>query len=977
MRGFRFRLITLSFFHFFILSFFLVQAIAQENKKPKFAVFYKNMVGTEAARQDFTQQDGTGGWAPGHTYYGHKDLSQIDYISRYASCTDFGLSETSLMLMQGEVKDIAITFTPAEAVKQYVDRTIRSTNNRVATAERVGGDHIRITAIGTGTCQLILHHEEAGDKEITVSVRQSEDYADHAADSICSLMTLDEKLKLIGGTSWMYTNAIDRLDIPRMRMCDGPNGVGGGTWGPGKSTAYPADVLLAATWNRDLARQVGRQIGRDCRARGINIILGPAVNIYRAPLCGRNFEYMGEDPYLAAQTSTNYIIGVQGQGVSATIKHFMGNNSSYDRDHISNDMDERTMNEIYLPAFKSAVQVAGTGCVMSSYNLLNGIYTTHNYDLLTTHLRDRWGFKGILMSDWGSTHDGLQAALAGLDLEMASADNMNPDAMKQFLAEGKITEETINKKVRHILHTMYRFGFKTKSSNDSSIPLDDPESDLTALQVAREGMVLLKNKADILPIDPQKYKHIVVTGKNASGFVRGGGSSSVDPMHYVSMIDGIRAIGQQLGVEVDYKDQLDFLPAIMFASDDLSQGGFRAEYFAGIDLSGSPVATRIETKINYNWSGMAPEVGGLGTDNFSVRWTATMSSPTSTNYQFQLGGDDAYRLYIDDALVIDQWTPSAYHYNTVTRRLTAGRKYKVVVEYFQKGGDARVDFTWKKQGNTKDYLAEYLADADLVVACFGMNSIAEGEGHDRPFELDADDQAMLASIKKSGKPVVGFVNAGGNIGMTSWEPQMDGLFWAFYAGQNAGTAAGELLFGLANPSGHLPMTFERRWEENPVYNNYHDPDGDKHVEYKEGIFVGYRGYDKLNREVQYPFGYGLSYTTFDISGMKVSEPNADGSLDVTCTLTNTGTRDGAGLVQLYVGKTSESPVERPLKELKNYAKTMLKAGEQAEVTLRLPKDAFTYYSTDAHDFVYDPGTYNIMLGFSSRDIKQEASVTMP
>ena len=960
-----------------LMSACIVQAMAQDATKPKFAVFYRNMVGTEASQQDFKQQDNTDGWAPGHTYYGHKDLSQIDHISRYIACTDFSAAEPTPVLTQGEVKDIALTFTPAEAVKQYVNRNVGSTNNRVATAERIGGNRIRVTAIGTGTCQIVLHHEEAGDREITVSVRQDEAYADRSADSICNLMTLDEKLKLIGGTGWFYTNAIERLDIPRMRMCDGPIGVGGGSWGPGKSTAYPADVLLAATWNRDLAKQMGSQLGRDCRARGINIILGPAVNIYRAPLCGRNFEYMGEDPYLAAQTSTNYIIGVQNQGVSATIKHFMGNNSSYDRDHISNDMDERTMNEIYLPTFKSAVQVAGTGCVMSSYNLLNGIYTTHNYDLLTTHLRDRWGFKGILMSDWGSTHDGLQAALAGLDLEMASADNMSAANMKQYLAEGKITEETINKKVRHILHTMYRFGFNTPTGNDSSIPLDDPESDRTALQVAREGMVLLKNKADILPIDPMKYKHIVVTGKNASGYVRGGGSSGVDPMHYVSMRDGIEAVGTQLGVKVDYKDQLDFLPAIMFTGEDLATPGFMAEYFNNADLSGSPVDTRIETKINYNWSGMAPEVEGLGTSNFSARWTAYMCSPTTTSYNFQLGGDDAYRLYIDDELVIDQWKPSAYHYNTLSRRLTAQKTYKVVVEYYQQGGDARVDFTWKKVGDTKDYLAEYLADADLVVACFGMNSIAEGEGHDRPFDLDSEDQAMLASIKKSRKPVVGFVNAGGSIGMTSWEPQMDGLFWAFYAGQNAGTAAAELLFGLQNPSGHLPMTFERRWEENPVYNNYHDPDGDKHVEYKEGIFVGYRGYDKLKRQVQYPFGYGLSYTTFELSDMKVGEPNEDGSIDVTCTLSNTGTRDGAQVVQLYVGKTSESPVERPVKELKNYAKTSLKAGETKEVTLRLPKDAFTYYSTDEHDFVYDPGTYNIMLGFSSRDIKQEASVTMP
>lgn len=955
----------------------LSQGWAQTPTRSKFAVFYRNMIATDSARQVFSQKEADDAWAPGHTYYQHKDLSQIDYISRYVTCTDLSTAETLPVLTQGETRDVEIVFTPENAVKRYVDRQVRSTNNRVADGERLDGNHLRIRAVGPGSCQLILHHEEAGDKAITVSVLPSEAYVERSVDSIFVQMTLDEKLKLIGGTSWYYTNAIDRLDIPRMRMCDGPIGVGGGTAGPGKSTAYPAGVTLAATWNRELAHRYGLQLGRDCRARGINIVLGPAVNIYRSPLCGRNFEYMGEDPYLAAQTSTNYIIGLQSQGVSATIKHFMGNNSSYDRDHISNDMDERTMNEIYLPAFKSAVQVAETGCIMSSYNLLNGIYTTHNYDLLTTHLRDRWGFKGTLMSDWGSTHDGLQAALAGLDLEMASADHMNAEAMKQFLAEGKITEEVIDRKVQHILHTMFKFGFHSGNQTDTSIPWEDPESEATALQVAREGMVLLKNQDGILPIDPAKYKHIVVTGKNASGFIRGGGSSSVDPTHYVSMTEGIRAIGEQLGVQIDYKDQLDFLPAIMYTDETLSEQGLKASYFNNIDLSGAPVAERTETKVNYNWSGMAPEVGGLGTENYSVRWSGVMKSPTSTSYQFQMGADDGFRVYIDGTLVMDGWTAAAYHSKSYTKRLTAGQTYKIVVEYYQKGGDARVNFTWKKSSDTKDYLAEYLADADLVVACFGLNSAIEGEGHDRPFDLDSEDLAMLASIKKSGKPAIGFVNGGGNIGMTSWEPQLSGLFWAFYAGQEAGTAAGEVLFGLTNPSGKLPMTFERQWADNPTYNNYHDPDGDKHVAYKEGIFVGYRGYDKLKREVQYPFGHGLSYSTFTLSDMKVSEPQSDGSVNVTCTLSNTGTHDGAQVVQLYVGKTSSCPVERPLKELKNYAKVTLQAGESTQVTMNLPQSAFSYYSIEAHDFVYDPGTYSIMLGFSSRDILQETSVTMP
>lgn len=792
---------------------------------------------------------------------------------------------------------------------------------------------------------------------------------DQKVEAILQQMTVEEKLSYIGGVDWMYTRNIDRLGIHRMKMSDGPQGLGTN----GKSTAYPATVMLAATWNENLAYQFGRSLGRDCRARGVNVILGPAVNIYRAPMCGRNFEYMGEDPYLTSRTAVGYIKGVQDQGVMATIKHFIANNSDYDRDNISNDIDERTLNEIYFPSFKAAVQEAEVGAVMTSYNLMNGIYTTENPWLLKDVLRNQWGFKGVVMSDWGSTHYCVPAAKSGLDLEMAGGEKMNPKDMAYYLKTGDVTIDMIDEKVRHILRVLIAFGFKDGVGEDKSIPLDNPESVETALNVAREGLVLLKNEKNILPINPKKYKHIIVTGKNAHGYIKGGGSGGVIPFHYTSLFQGIEKEGKLDNVKIEYVDELDFLPAIMYTDNSLNKTGFRAEYFNNINFEGKPVVEQAEKKINYSWSG-GTELAGMPKENYSVRWSGVMSSKETADYEFTLGGDDGYRLFINDEAVIDDWAPAAFRSTNITKTLEAGVNYRVRVEYYQKGGGAGVSFIWKHKNENKDNFSAYLSKADLIIACFGHNSDTEGEGSDRSFGLPEKDKKMLASVFNSKKPVIGIVTGGGNIEMQEWEPSLKGLIWGFYGGQEAGTAVGEVLFGKVNPSGKLPMTFEKKWEDNPAYNSYHDPDGDKHVQYTEGVFIGYRGYDKLKREVQYPFGYGLSYTTFKLSNFTVSKPNADGAVEVTCKLTNTGKKDGVQVVQAYVGKAENSAVERPEKELRKFEKVFLKAGESTSVKMIIPQDAFTYYDVNAKKFVKDSGNYNVMLGFSSRDIKAQKSI---
>ncbi|WP_129618536.1 MULTISPECIES: glycoside hydrolase family 3 C-terminal domain-containing protein [Bacteroides] len=787
-------------------------------------------------------------------------------------------------------------------------------------------------------------------------------------NEILSRMTVEEKLSYLKGADWMSTKGFPNLGISPMKMSDGPQGLGT----HGKSTAYPATVALAATWNKELAYEYGEALGRDCNARSVNILLGPAVNIYRAPFCGRNFEYMGEDPYLAGQTAANYIKGVQDKGVVATVKHFVGNNSDYDRHNISNDIDERTLFEIYFPAFKAAVQEAEVGAVMTSYNLLNGLYTTEHPWLIRKILRDCWGFNGLVMSDWGSLHYTVPGVKAGLDLEMPGG-KFNIKDLAYYLKSGDISMEMIDEKVRHILRVLIGFGLKDGKVVDSNLPLDDPKSAATALKVAQESIVLLKNEENVLPINPQKIRNIVVVGKNAHGYVHGGGSGNVTPFHYISAFDGIKETAEEYGVEVKYMDELDFQPKLIYTNDTQGEQGLRAEYFSNKDLKGTPVTVQNEKKINYSW-GDGTGIAGMPKEHFSVRWSGIVSTSESGEYEFTVAGDDGYRFYINNELLVDEWHEGGLRSSKIVRKLQAGEKLDIRFEYFQAGGGAQATFTWRRIGEHKDLFVESLNKADMVIACFGHTSESEREGTDRTFTLPEVDAQLMARLKACKVPVIGVVNAGGNVEMQGWEPSLCAMLWTWYAGQEAGRAIGEILFGKVNPSGKLPMTFEKKWEDNPAYLNYHDSDGDMHVAYTEGIFIGYRGYDRLKREVQYPFGFGLSYTTFKLSNMTLGEIREDGSVDVRCRLVNTGKRAGAQVVQVYVGKTS-SQIERPEKELRNYKKVFLQPGESAAVTFTLPREAFTYYSTTAHDFVVEPGEYRIILGFSSKDIQSQIKVS--
>ena len=797
------------------------------------------------------------------------------------------------------------------------------------------------------------------------------------AEKILRQMTLEEKVAYVGGLNDFYVRPIQRLNVPELKMSDGPIGLRN----DGKSTAYPAGIALAASWDVDLAKDFGTSLGRDARARGVHFVLGPGVNIYRAPMCGRNFEYFGEDPYLASRMAVNDVEGIQSQGVVATIKHFAGNNQEWDRHNVSSDIDERTLREIYLPTFEYAVKEGHVGAIMDSYNLLNGVHMTQNGRLNTDSIRGEWGFTGVVMSDWDATYDGVAAANGGLDIEMPNGKFMSPETLLKAVKDGQVKESTIDEKVRHILETAIAFSFFDRPQKQGPPPAQEiPQSRETALKAAQEGAVLLKN-AGVLPLDRTKLKTVAVIGPNAGIAVTGGGGSSlIDPYAAPSPFEAVKKVAGS-SVNVVFKPGLvrlaEYFKTTKFTTTaDGSTPGMQAEFFNNGDLSGAPALKRTDEHVNFDWQEGSYTDGGP-VDNFSAHWTGYFTPSADGDYSLLVSADDGYRLLVDDQKVLDQWE---YHGMVITQKsipMQAGHHYKLALEYHEGTGQASIGFGISdNKSNARAEAVEAAKAADAVILCVGFDATSEGEGSDRPFALPKEQLDLIHDVLAANKKVVLALNAGGNVDMQSFIEQTPALLHVWYSGEEGATALAQIVFGDVNPSGKLPVSFEKRWEDNATHDSYYDTNGSKHVKYSEGVFLGYRHFDKGNVKPMFPFGFGLSYTTFQYGGLKVSEPRSDGTVNVTFQVKNTGQRAGAEIAEVYVGE-QHPKIERPLKELKGFTRVSLKPGESRTVTVRLDKRAFSYYDVNSKSWVSDSATYDILVGPSSDKVDLRGEVKLP
>jgi len=796
-------------------------------------------------------------------------------------------------------------------------------------------------------------------------------------DSLLSQMSLEEKIAYIGGIPDYFVRPIPRLGIPRLKMSDGPLGVH--DYGP--TTAYAATIALAASWDTDLAERVGASMGDDARARGVHFILAPGMNIYRAPMDGRNFEYLGEDPYLASHMAVALIKGIQSRNVIATAKHFMGNNQEYDRNNISSNIDERTLREIYLPAFEASVEEAHVGAVMDSYNLVNGVHMTQNGYLNNQVLKKEWGFDGILMSDWDATHDGIAAANGGLDLEMPSGKFMNEQTLLAAVKQGKVSVATIDDKVRRVLRKAIQFGFLDRPQTDASIPLYSQVGRELALQEAREGMVLLKNDNHLLPLDKSTLKTIAVLGPDAYPAVIGGGGSSLTaPFNSVSFLQGISDyLGDNVRVIYPFENPpLDeIFHASEFATSPGGEPGLKGEYFNNQELQGTPALVRTDRRIDFKWGEDSYALGGP-VDRFSVRWTGYFIPKVTGDYKFYSSADDGVRLFLDDQLVIDDWQRHSETLDTYTRHLEAQHPYKIQFEYFEAVGTATAGFgVINMQQSVSNEITQIAKMADAVVICVGYNSSLESEGMDRTFQLPAGQDELIREVSSVNGNTVVVITSGGGVDMTQWIDHVPALIEAWYPGQEGGTALAQLLFGDFGPSGKLPASFERRWEDNAAFHSYYPEAGTREVRYKEGVFLGYRHFDSSSVKPLFPFGFGLSYTSFDYSNLRISPAsgNLDNPVQVSFDIKNTGSREGAEVAELYVGDDHAS-APRPIKELKGFSRVDLTPGESTHVVLTLDRRAFSFYDVKQKNWTAEPGTFKILVGSSSQTINLQGSFSL-
>jgi beta-glucosidase len=789
------------------------------------------------------------------------------------------------------------------------------------------------------------------------------------ADALLKQLTLEEKIDLIGGVDDFYIRGIPRIGLPQLKMADGPFGVR--NYGP--ATTF-GGLGLAATWDTDLARRMGQIVGQDARARGVHFMLGPGVNIYRAPQGGRNFEYFGEDPFLASRTAVSYIEGMQSQGVSATIKHYMGNNQEYLRHGMNSVIDERTMHEIYLPTFEAAVKEAHVGAIMDSYNLVNGQHATQNGYLNNGIAKKQWGFDGLIMSDWDATYDGVAAANGGLDLEMPSGKFMNRATLLPAVKSGKVSELTIDDKVRRILRTAIRFGWLDRDQTDESISLLNVPGRDVALEAARSGIVLLKNDGNLLPLDKTTIKSIAVIGPDAyPAQVVGGGSAGVRPFTAISYLEGI---SQYLGNKaiVYYERGIpsigEMADATSFTRDEAGeQSGLYAEVFNNPNLEGEPASRRTDQHINVDHY-----LGDTNQKDVSIRWNGYFTPSVPGEHLIFVHGpgeDGGFRLSVDGKLVIDNWELAIASVAQVRTPFTAG-PHKIQLDYF-------VHDSWDSPSIQMGIIRpETMVSAasktlesrvDAVVVAVGFDPDSEGEGVDRTFQLPPVQDELVKQAAAANKNTIVVVTSGGDVDMSAWLDHVPVLFEGWYPGQEGGTALAQLLFGDYSPSGKLPVSFERRWEDNAVYDSYYPKNQEKHVSYTEGVFLGYRHFDKTGIKPLFPFGYGLSYTTFSYKNLAVSPASVSGDEPVTVRfdVTNTGTRLGAEVAEVYVGE-AHAKVPRPVKELKGFAKVQLNPGETRRISVTLDRRAFSYYDTGTHHWEADTGDFEIYVGRSSAQI---------
>lgn len=727
-------------------------------------------------------------------------------------------------------------------------------------------------------------------------------------EKLIKKLTLEEKLAMIHGAALFSSGGVERLGIPGVVSSDGPMGVRAefmkDRWIPSgnndDNVSYlPSNSALASTWNTERAHDMGHVLGEEARGRGKDVILAPGINIKRDPKCGRNFEYMSEDPKLAASMAVPFVQGVQENDVAACVKHFAVNCQETDRLMVDEDVDDRTLYEIYLPAFKAAVQEGNAYSIMGAYNKLNGYHCCENKNLLDLILRGEWGFDGTVISDWGGVHKTKEAAECSMDMEMSVFPDFDEyklaNPLKELIEKGEVSESVVDAKVRNILRMMYRLKMIGRHAVERKAgAYNTSEHREAILKTAEESMILLQNEENILPLDAKKIKKLVVVGQNAAKIHSdGGGSAEIKALYEICPLMGLKTY---LG------------------------GNIEVKYVKGYYVPEKP-------------------------KTFDQNWQATsLDDLENTNVGLAVRDEE--------------------HQEENWKREDEERLAKLEKE--------KVEIHEKNQKLFAEAL-EAVKDADAVIYVGGLNHDIDSEGFDRsdmrlPYEQDILIEELL---KVRSDMIVTFV--GGSPVEMPWRNHAKAILWSYYAGMETGNAFAKILFGDVNPSGKLAETFPKRYEDTATgRNGQFGVRG--HIKLEEGLYYGYRHHDKERIAPAFCFGHGLSYTTFEYSGLTMKAEKGK-HVKLSFTVKNTGKREGAEVVQVYVAPIA-AKVDRPVKELKAFDKVELAPGKSKKVTLTLRQEDFAYFDEHLHDFIADAGDYEILVGASCDDIRLKGIATL-
>lgn len=799
-------------------------------------------------------------------------------------------------------------------------------------------------------------------------------------EEIIQQLTLAEKVSLLAGADLWGTRPIPRLGIPALKMTDGPNGARGAAGKSGPTSAcFPVGAAMGATFDPGLVEEIGQALGEEARDKGAHILLAPTVNIQRSPLAGRNFECFSEEPYLAGSMAVAFIRGVQSQGVGACVKHFACNEAEFERYTMSSEVPERALQEVYLAPFRMAVKEAAPWAVMSAYNRLNGVSCSENRRLLLEILKETWGFDGLVVSDWTGTYS-HDAAQAGLDLEMPGPGRWLGPRLIEMVHKGEIAEAILDDKVLRLLRTIGKAGAGEGDASRPEIAHNRLEHRRLIRRAGAEAIVLLKNEGGILPLDLARLRSIAVIGETAvRPAVMGGGSSEVTPHYTVSLLQAIQEeAGQAAYVEYApgclVRRGLSLMDFSWFCSEADGSTGLKVEYYCNSDLSGELAGC---------WHTDRPEITfadsvlvGVPPERFGARLSGEFSVPESGSYRFGLSSNLHCRMMIDGQVVFSNRDAAGSQLPEGQVELQAGRRYEICIEAGWEGSLAWRELTIRceppEPPGMMQQAVELARQAQVVILAAGLNKEWESEGFDREdLHLPGEQEELIRQVLAVNPRTVVVLSCGAPLEMP-WLPNAAGVLQAWYLGQESGHATADVLFGRQDPGGRLPVTFPRRLQDNPTYLHFPGENG-RHL-YAEGIYTGYRYYQRKGIQPLFPFGFGLSYTSFTFHDLRLeaSRIGLEGCLRASMEVTNHGERSGSVVVQWYIHH--EQPIlSRPERWLAGFNKVRLQAGESCRVELELPAERLACYDDLRQEWVVEAGRYNLMSGASCEDIRLQAA----